>query len=118
MYVLAEVVEPATPFLVVNAQLVTLALAVVIPFLVSLVTKWSAPAWLKIGANVALSAVGAAITLSMTTDGTAVLSRQTLVLFGEQFLAALLVYLGVFKPTGVSAKLAPTFGIGPAAPKP
>lgn len=118
MHVLSAVVEPTTPFLVVNAQVVTLALAVVIPFLVSLVTKWTAPAWVKIGANVALSAVAAAVTLSMTTTGTAVLSKQTLVLFGEQFLAALLVYLGVYKPSELGAKILPKLGIGPAAPKP
>jgi hypothetical protein len=101
------------PFLVVNAQVVTLALTVVIPFLVGLVTKSSASAWVKIGANLVLSAVAAAITMSTQVDGTAIISGATLLLVGEQFLGALLVYLGVLKPAGnAPAKLAPTHGLG------
>jgi hypothetical protein len=100
------------PFLVLNAQLTTFALSVVIPALVALVTKWSAAAWVKVTANAVLSAVAAAITMSVTIDGTAVLSRSTLLLAGEQFALSMLAYLGLYKPSNLGAKIAPNVGLG------
>jgi len=104
------------PFLTLNAQLVTLILSAVIPFVVGLVTKLVAPAWLKIGTTMILSSVAAAITLSVTTTGTAVISRATILLAGEQFLGAVVAYLGIGKPNALDAKLLPRVGLGYAAP--
>jgi hypothetical protein len=93
----------------------TMLVSLVLPIAVGLVTKTSAPPLLKQIVAALASAATGLIATATQIDGTAVLSRQALLLAVISFVAQQATYLGVYKPQDANAKLVPNFGIGPAA---
>jgi len=95
---------------------VTFILSLVLPLVIGLVTKYSASAQVK--QIVLLIATGAATLLNanLTDSGYAVLSWNTVALWGISLVATIATYLGIYKPHEVNQKLAPEVGFGGGGP--
>lgn len=91
--------------LTIDATLVSLLIATVVPLLVGIFTKISAPAWLKVSILIFLTAVGAAVAVSTQANGVAVLSKVTIVQFLQSVTQSVAMYYGVWKPSGVSSAI-------------
>lgn len=106
-------------FLIATAVAITLSpLAVTavqglaLPVLVGFVTKKNAPPWVKQAVAALGSGAGALITLSLTADGTALISLDALLLAVIEWAIAVAVYNDVYKPQGLNDSLAPNRGLG------
>lgn len=98
----------------IDATLTSLIIATLLPLVVGVITKASAPSWVRVVALIVLNAIGGAIAVSITDDGAAVVSKETMINTLQMVVQSIAVYYGVWKPT-VSAKLneaTKTFGIG------
>jgi hypothetical protein len=90
---------------------------VLLPVLVALVTKVHAPPKVKVVANLVLSAVAALLLNAVNADGYAVVSSAMLATWLQQTAISIAAYLGIYKPLGAPARLAPNVGLGaPPAP--
>lgn len=96
----------------ISTQLVMFLTAIAIPFITGVVTKYSLPAFWKFFVTLVISTVAAGINEAITADGSAVISKHTAVLALYTVATSTLVYLGLYKPYDVNAKLAPDKGIG------
>jgi hypothetical protein len=93
-----------------SAFLVTLLVSHIIPLFTSLITKAHASTTVKQIATAFLSAIAAFITSATTLDGTAIFSTQSAVLALATFAFSQLSYVAIFKPRGINAYIAPSFG--------
>lgn len=98
--------------LTIAGWLVTALISNLIPGLVSAITKSSANAWVKQFVGGALAAVTALLTTNAAADGSAVLTKQTLLLALIVFAGSQLSYLALYKPRNANAKILPEFGLG------
>ena len=96
----------------VSALLTTMLVSVVLPALVGLLTKVSAPTWVKQVVSAALSAATGLITTATQSDGSAVISKTALTLALISFAASQVAYLSTYKPHDANSKLAPQAGLG------
>jgi len=88
-----------------------------IPILVGLITKVTAPSWLKAIIHALLAAIAGMIITATTLDGVAVFSRESLVTAFITWITGVAAYLGFLKPTEISPAInraTSGFGIGPA----
>jgi hypothetical protein len=106
--VLAETLQSIT----LSAVFVTMIVSFFIPAVVALITKSAASAWLKQFVTGLLAAVSGLVTTAMTLDGTAVLSRDMILLTAGAFILAQANYVTLYKPHAANAKIAPEVGIG------
>lgn len=86
----------------IDALFVQSLLAIVIPLIVGVVTKMAAPAWLKSLAMIVLNGAAGIVTISTQADGTAVLSKATVVTGMLGIAQSVAMYYGLWKPAGVS----------------
>lgn len=86
-----------------DALLVSTLLGTVLPILVGLVTKLNAASWVKGVSLLFLSAVTGLISTSTTLDGTAVFSKESLILALIAWVTAVATYFGLLKPAEVTA---------------
>lgn len=86
--------------------------AVVIPFLISAVTKLGADARLKATLNIVFNGVGALLSTNVVDNGHAVISSTTLRDWVLGITTTIGAYYGVLKPLGADQKLLPTKGLG------
>lgn len=96
----------------ISAVLVTLAVTVVLPALVALITKSMASPFVKQFVTALLAAITGLIVTSTQLDGTAVISEASALLALGTFLAAQASYRGLWRPHAINAKLAPAVGVG------
>lgn len=94
----------------------TMIVSYAIPALTALITKADASAWLKQFVTAFLAAANVLIVTATQADGTALLTKSTVLLALGSFLAAQASYVGLFKPHAVNAKLAPNVGLGTSDP--
>jgi hypothetical protein len=98
-----------------NSTIATLIASAFIPLIVGLLTKSTASAKLKAIVSIVLNAVQALIVSSATSDGSSVISTQTLILWVIGVATSVGSYIGVWKPVDINQKLAPSFGLGKSA---
>lgn len=91
-----------------DVETLTLLVGTVIPLAVGLVTKLSAPSWVKAITNAILSGVAAVITLSIKHIGINV--DVFLNTFLHAFIASAAAYYGFLKPTTIAPKVANVTG--------
>jgi hypothetical protein len=95
-----------------NAFTVSAILSLVIPVLTGLVTKVSAPAGFKQIVTIVLTAVAALVSQNVVGDGSSVITKEVGLLWAMNLAIAITSYLGIYKPHGTNAKLAPESGLG------
>lgn len=88
---------------------------VVMPFIVGLVTRYTASGFLKGIVNLVLSGLAALIVKGTVDNGDFVLDQALLVDWFLVFAPSLLMYLGVYGQVDINRRLAPTTGIGGVA---
>jgi hypothetical protein len=106
-------VEPVVKTFTLDANLTLIVSAFLIPLATALITKYAANAFVKQVVSVAFAGL-VTIFNQAVVNGQAVFSKETLMLWFAQALAAAGVYLVGYKPHEVGEKLAPNFGIGAA----
>lgn len=74
-----------------------------IPVVTALLTKATTPAWVKALSTAALSAIAGAINVSLVDGGGAVISQSTVVSAMLTFGAAIVSYVGWWKPTNTTS---------------
>ena len=89
--------------LTLDAQLVLILSGTILPFLVGLITKAHAASWLKAVLLAVLSILTGILTVSTQMDGTAVLSKDTVIAAVLAWLVAGTAYARLWKPTGATA---------------
>jgi uncharacterized membrane protein len=99
----------------IDAFLVTVLLSLVIPVLVSALTKAAAPDWVKDVANLILTGVAALITTATQVDGTAVISWVTFREWALALAISIAMYVKVWKAVGLNDRMLPNIGLGKAA---
>jgi len=92
----------ADSVLVLDAQIVVIVTALVIPFAVSLITKIHAPSWLKAVLAAVLSIVSGVIAVGTQMDGTALISKATVVAAVIAWITQGTAYARLLKPAGVT----------------
>lgn len=95
-----------------SAVFVTLLVSFLLPAVVGLITKSSASAWVKQFVTAFLAMVTGLITTATTLDGTAVFSRDMLLLAIGSFILSQANYVTLYKPHAANDKLGPAQGIG------
>lgn len=105
---------------VIAPSVVGIIISAVIPILVGLITKATLSSGAKAVFMLILNAVNALVTTAVTTDGSAIITRQAFANFVIGVVISVAAYYGVYKPNNVTSdaggKLAPTVGIGPSVP--
>lgn len=99
---------------VLDANLVQLIVAVLIPIVTGLLTKSAASATVKQVVSIVLVGAAALIINGVTDGGDAVFTLQTLYDAVLMWVIQIATYLGVYKPHDVNASLAPQSGLGSA----
>lgn len=100
--------------LTLSAMVTTFVVSTVLPLIIAFVTKRHAPNWVKQVVSIAAAAVTAIITAGTQLDGTAVISKETVILAFTGLVTQITTYLGLYKPNSVSEFTLPGFGLGPA----
>lgn len=95
-----------------SAIIVTLIVTYAIPAITALLTKANASVGLKQFITALLAAVNGLLVTATQLDGTAVISKQSLVLALASFLASQAAYRGLYRPHALNARLAPNVGLG------
>lgn len=93
-------------------------LGIVIPIVTALITKSSASSGLKSVVTTALSAVTATVVYVVAADGGGYDWQGFLNAFLNTFIPAIVLYYGLYKPTGVTTRVnvsTGAFGLGPSA---
>jgi len=98
--------------LTLSALVVTMIVSYLIPAVTALLTKASASAGVKQFVTALLAAVNGLLVTATQVDGTAVVSKQAVVLALGSFIAAQAAYVGLYKPHAANAKIAPNKGLG------
>lgn len=93
-----------------SATLTTMLISFILPAAVSLLTKITAHPFLKQFVNGALAAATGLITTGTLSDGTAVFSKQSLILAIGAFILSQANYVSLYKPNNVA--LMPDKGLG------
>lgn len=95
-----------------SALIVTTIVTFLIPAVTALLTKATASTGLKQFVTALLAAINGLVVTATQVDGTAVISKQALILALGSFLAAQAAYVGLYKPHDANAKIAPDKGLG------
>ena len=98
-----------------DAMVVSLLVGTLLPILVGLVTKLNVSGGVKAVLLLTLSVVQGAVVNATQVDGSAVFSKETLLLAGVGWVTAIASYYGLLKPTNISPKVnekTAKFGVG------
>lgn len=95
-----------------SALIVTTIVTFLIPAVTALLTKATASTGLKQFVTALLAAINGVVVTATQVDGTAVISKQALILALGSFLAAQAAYVGLYKPHDANGKIAPDKGLG------
>jgi hypothetical protein len=112
---LAQVQEPVSEVasqIEFNALTVSAILALFIPVLTGLITKSSAAVGIKQGVTIFLAAVASLFSANVVGDGSAVISKETFLLWAMNTAIALTTYVGIYKPHAIDDRLVPDKGFG------
>jgi hypothetical protein len=117
---LSEILGQDDSVIVISAPVVTLLVAVIIPIVNGIITKYTLPTWIKGFITLAMNTVVSMITTAASNTGAAVLSLQTLMTAAVGFITSVAMYSGIYRPANltsstVDGKLSPESGIGPAS---
>jgi len=96
----------------IDSLAVTFILSLVLPLIVGIVTKVSAHTAVKQVALIVTTAVATLINANLTDAGYAILSWDTVSLWGISLVATIASYLGFYKPLDANDRLLPEFGLG------
>lgn len=107
-----EAVSEVTSQIEFDALTVSFLLSLVIPVLTGLITKATAVPAVKQVTTIVLGGVASLIATNTMQDGTAVISKETGLLWAMNIGIAITTYLGYYKPNNANAKLSPNRGIG------
>lgn len=113
--------EPSA--LVISAPVTMTIVALVIPLITGLLTKFTLPSWVKGLITIVLNAIAALIITGTQADGTAIMSNAALMTMIYGVLVSVVSYVSVYKPAGLTStspsapqvqepKLAPHAGVG------
>lgn len=95
-----------------SATLVTMLVSYVIPILTAFITQSSASTGLKQFVTALLSAINGLIVGGLVNDGSAALSKESILFAVGSFVLANVSYITFWKPRSLNAKVAPNFGVG------
>lgn len=95
-----------------TATITTMIVSFLIPAGVALLTKSNASTWLKQFVGALAAAVTGVIVTATQLDGTAVISKEAIVLAAGAFFLSQASYVSVYRPHDANAKIAPDVGIG------
>jgi glucan phosphoethanolaminetransferase (alkaline phosphatase superfamily) len=95
-----------------SALTVTMLVSYLLPALVALSTKMTASTWLKQFVSGILSAVTGLVVTATQLDGTAVFSKEALLLTLGSFILSQATYVSVYKSHDANSKIAPSVGLG------
>lgn len=107
----AQAVAPVAA-LTLNAFFVLVLTSFLIPLAVGLLTKLQASPTVKQVLTLVLSSITGLVTTATQADGTAVISATSAQYALLALGIAIVSYLGVYKPQGANARLAPNSGLG------
>jgi hypothetical protein len=115
----ADVLGPEVDLIVINAPIVTILVALVIPLINGVITRWTLATFWKSMITLALNAISAFITASIVDNGDVVFSRPTLYTWLLGSAISFATYARIYKPLNVTSstptgRLAPNSGIGPS----
>lgn len=96
----------------VSALIVTMLVSYVLPALVALTTKLTAGTWLKQFVSGLLAAITGLVVTATQLDGTAVFSKDALLLALGAFVLSQANYISLYRPHAADAKIAPQAGLG------
>lgn len=102
--------------LTLNAALALTITATLIPLVVGIVTKSSAPSWVKSCTLIVLGTVATMIAVSTGADGVAVISKATLLESFRTVVMSIAMYFGVWAKTVTPIINAKTGDFGITAP--
>lgn len=89
-------------FLTLDAQIVLFITGTLLPLLVGVVTKMSSPSWAKAWLHAILSLVSGIVIVATKVDGTAVISKQTVITAVLVWITGMAAYHGFLKPTWIA----------------
>ena len=98
-----------------DPMVVAVLAGTVTPLLTGLITKFQAGSGIKVLVSLVLIAIATVVSYIQTNTTFEV--KTVILLFATTLVMHVATYYGVWKPTGVSTKLAPDFGIGAADPQ-
>ena len=107
-----EAVTTVTSQIEFDAFVVSALLSLVIPVLTGLITKVNAAPAVKQITTIVLAAVASLVATNTVQDGTAIISKETGLLWAMNTAIAITSYLGIYKPHNANAKLSPESGLG------
>jgi hypothetical protein len=90
--------------------------SLLIPLVTGLITKYKLHSFLKFMVNLVVSTIAGLINISLTADGTAVISKTAILTAVYTVAISTLTYLSIYKPLDANSQLAPDVGIGPGEP--
>lgn len=99
--------------LVLNTQVLSILLGVVIPILVGLVTNHTASSGLKAILNAGLSILAGLLNAAFQADG--IITREAVLAAAMTWVVSIATYYGLYRPTGIAEavqKKTAGFGIG------
>lgn len=113
--VLVQDLDPGGPALfTLNEWVVSLLLATVIPVVLGLLYRDTAPNWVKVVFGIAATTAVTLLKEAVQDDGSAVVSGETLLQFFMIYVPQIAMYYGVWRPLDVNRALG-TGIIGPPA---
>jgi len=86
----------------IDASLAMFIVGVLLPIVVGIITKLSAPSWLKAVLHMLFAAVASLIITSITLDGTAVISKTSALIAFGTWITGMATYFGFLMPSGIS----------------
>lgn len=99
----AEGSDATTSSLKLDALTVQVAVGMLIPIVVGLITKFSTSSGVKALAMLILNAVQTLIVTATMADGTAIISKQTFIAWALALVVSVASYAGVYKPLNVTS---------------
>ena len=113
--VLMQDLDPSGPALfTLNEWVVSLLLATVIPLVLGVLYRDSAPNWVKVVFGLAVTTAVTLLKEAIQDDGSAVVSGETLLQFFMIYVPQIAMYYGVWRPLDVNKALGAGI-IGPPA---
>lgn len=94
-----------------STVVVMIFMSVIIPAITALATRFDAHPLVKFVLTLLVSTVTSLINTALTMEGTAVISKEALVLAAVQFAGAIIMYLSAYKPNNADARISPFKGL-------
>lgn len=118
MFTLKEVLNQTDSLVVISAPIVTVIVALLVPIVNGLLTKFTLSGGVKGFITLAMNTVMAFITTNASDTGAAVFSLQTLWTAALGFIISVAIYMGIYRPANITSstptgKLGPETGLGP-----